>query len=84
MGFGYKGFFVENGWLKEKMDKGLTVPKWVLINWLKIPQMPQNLSVQIVCPNPKVWCFDGKRLKVLKTCFPLNFKLEISKEGYPI
>ena len=35
----------------ENMDEGLTVPKWVLINQLKIHQMPQNLSVQIVCPN---------------------------------
>ena len=26
----------------ENMDKGLTVPKWVLIVWPKIPQMPQN------------------------------------------
>ena len=26
------------------MDKGLTVPKWVLINR---PKMPQNLSAQI-------------------------------------
>jgi hypothetical protein len=43
----------------ENMDKGLTVPKWVQINWLKIPQ---NLSAQIVCPSPKVWDFDGKRL----------------------
>ena len=46
----------------ENMDKGLTVPKWVLINWPKIPQMPQNLSAQIVCPSPKVWDFDKKRL----------------------
>ena len=23
------------------MDKGLTVPKWMLINWPKIPQMPK-------------------------------------------
>ena len=30
----------------ENMDKGLTVPKWVLINQPKIPQMPQNLSAQ--------------------------------------
>ena len=30
----------------ENMDKGLTVPKWVLINPPKIPQMPQNLSAQ--------------------------------------
>jgi hypothetical protein len=34
----------------ENMDKGLTVPKWVLINWPKVPQMPQNLSAQIVYP----------------------------------
>ena len=44
------------------MDKGLTVPKWVLTNWPKIPQMPQNLSAQIVCPSPKVWGLDEKRL----------------------
>ena len=44
----------------EKLDKGLTVPKWVLINQPKIPQMPQNLSAQFVCP--KVWDFDEKRL----------------------
>ena len=29
----------------ENMDKGLTVTKWVLINWPKT-QIPQNLSVQ--------------------------------------
>ena len=46
----------------ENMDKGLTVPKWVLIRWPKIPQMPQNSSAQIVCPSPKVWDFDEKRL----------------------
>ena len=44
----------------ENMDKGLTVPKWVLINRLKTPQMPQNLSAQFVCPNPKVLDFDEK------------------------
>ena len=44
------------------MDKGLTVPKWVLINRPKIPQMLQNLPVQIVCPSPKVWDFHEKRL----------------------
>ena len=38
------------------MDKGLEVPKW-----RKIPQMPLNLSAQIVCPRPKVWDFDEKR-----------------------
>ena len=44
------------------MDKGPTVPKWVLINWPKIPQMPQNLSAQIVCPSPKVWDLGETRL----------------------
>ena len=44
------------------MDKGLTVQKWVLINQPKVPQMPQNLFAQIVCPSAKVWYFDGKRL----------------------
>jgi hypothetical protein len=43
------------------MDKGLTVPKWVLINWPKIPQMPQ-MNAQIVGPSPKVWDFNEKRL----------------------
>ena len=48
-------FCRNNGWLIENMDKGLTVPKWVLINWPKIPQMPQNyLSAQFVCPSQKV------------------------------
>jgi hypothetical protein len=42
--------------------KWKTVPKWVLRVWLKITQMPQNLSAQFVCPSPKVWDFDEKRL----------------------
>ena len=46
----------------ENMDKGLTVPKWVLIVWPKIPQMPQNLSAQFVCPSPKVLDFNEKGL----------------------
>ena len=46
----------------ENMDKGLTVPKWVLIVQPKIPQMPQNLSAQFVCPSPKVLDFNEKRL----------------------
>ena len=46
----------------ENMNNGLTSPKWVLINRPKVPQMPQNLSAQIVCPSPKVWYFDEKRL----------------------
>ena len=45
---GYKGlvFCRNNGWIIDKMDKGLTVPKWVLIVWPKIPQIPQNLFSQ--------------------------------------
>ena len=41
----------------KNMDKGLKVPKWVLINRPKIPQMPQYLSAQSVCPSPKAWDF---------------------------
>ena len=36
------------------MNKGLTVPKWVL-------KIPQNLSAQFVCPSPKVWDFNEKK-----------------------
>jgi hypothetical protein len=39
----------------EKMDKGLTVPNWVLINRPKILQMPPKVSAQFVCPSQKVW-----------------------------
>ena len=46
----------------ENMDKKRTVPKWVLIVWRKIPQMPQNLSAQFVCPSSKVLDFNEKRL----------------------
>ena len=46
----------------ENMDKGLTVPKWVLIAWPKIPQMTENLSAQFVCPSPKVLNCIEKRL----------------------
>ena len=42
----------------ENMDKAPTVPKWVLINRPKIPQIPQNLSAQA----QKFGDFDEKRL----------------------
>ena len=53
LGVGYKGlvFCRNNG---KNMDKELTVPKWVLIVRPKIPQMPQKISAQNVCPIPKV------------------------------
>ena len=60
----------------KNMDKGLTVPKWVLINRPKVPKMSQNLSAQIVCPSPKVWYFDEKKVSLasvvlaLKLCSP--------------
>ena len=59
----------------ENMDKGLTVPKWVLINGPKIPQMPQNSSPHIVCPSPKVWDLNEKRLhwaSLVRACFNIN------------
>ena len=46
----------------ENMNKGLTVPKWVLIVRPEIPQMPQNLSAQFVCLSPKLLDFNKKRL----------------------
>ena len=46
------------------MDKGPTVPKWVLIFQLKIPQMPQTFSAKFVCPSPKVLDFRKKSLWV--------------------
>ena len=39
----------------ENMDKGLTVPKWVLIVWPKIPQMPQNLPAYLSAQAQKFW-----------------------------
>ena len=46
----------------ENMNKGLTVSKWEPIVQPKIPQMPQNLSAQFVCPSSKVLDFNEKRL----------------------
>ena len=53
------------------MAKGLTVPKLVLINRLKIPQ---NLSAQFVCSSPKVLDFNEKKasLGVRSPWFPLT------------
>ena len=46
----------------ENLDKGCTVSKLGLIVRPKIPKRPQNLSAQFVCPSPKVWDFNEKRL----------------------
>ena len=56
----------------ENMDKGLTVPKWVLIFQPIIPQIPQNVSVQFVCPSPKVLDFNEKRLHWVSVVRVLN------------
>jgi len=46
----------------KSMDKELTVPKWLLIDWPKIPQMPQTFSSQFVYPSSKVLDFNEKML----------------------
>jgi hypothetical protein len=64
----------------KNMDKGLTVPKWVLIVWPEIPQMPQNLSAQFVCP--KVLDFNEKKLhwvSVVRECFQIQKRMKNSR-----
>ena len=41
--------------------QGTHSAKVVLIVWPKIPQLPQNLSVQFVCSSPKLWDIIEKR-----------------------
>ena len=57
----------------KNMDKGLTVPKWMQLNWPKIPQMTNNSSAQIVWPSPEIWDFDEKKasLGVRSPCLSL-------------
>ena len=43
------------------MEKGLTVPKWVLTVRPNIPQMPQNLFTQFFYPKPKHLAFRSKK-----------------------
>ena len=57
----------------ENMDRGITVLKWVLINWPKITQLPQNVSAQIVCQSPKVWDLYEKRLHRASVVHDLQF-----------
>ena len=48
----------------ENMDKGLTVPKWVLKVCPKIPQMYRKYlsnAPEFICPSPKVLDFDEKK-----------------------
>ena len=46
----------------ENMDKGLTVPKWVLIVWPKIPQMPHIYLPNLSAQAQKFWISMKKRL----------------------
>ena len=79
-------FCRNNGWLRKNIDKELTVQNWVLINRPKIPQMPQNLSSQILCPSLKVWGFDKTRLHwgtvvrgLYNCCQPMFFSIDFVK-----
>jgi len=48
-----------NGCLMENMDKELTVPKCAE----NTPNAPNIICpIQFVCPSPKLWNFDEKRL----------------------
>ena len=60
--------------MMENVDKELTVPKWVLIVWPKIPQMPQNVSAQFVCPSPKFLDFNEKMILWESVVHGLNYK----------
>ena len=67
----------------ENMDKGITVPKRMLINQPKIPQMPKNLSAQIVCPSAKVLNFNEKRLNWASVvCVTTGVEIEKILEKY--
>ena len=66
------------------MDKGLTAPKWVLILRPKIPQMPQNLFAQFVCPNPKVLDFIEKRLHWASVIHVVNYSFYATFVTYVI
>ena len=56
-------------------NKGLAVPKWVLINW---PKIPPKFSAQFVCSSPKLWDFQKKLpLGVRSPCGLSNKKVFI-------
>ena len=46
----------------ESMNKELTVKKWELVVWPKIPHMPQNISAKLVCPSTEGLDFNEKRV----------------------
>ena len=46
----------------ENMDKGLTLPKWVLIVWPKIHQMPKIYLPKLFAQAPNLVTLMKKRL----------------------
>ena len=61
----------------KNMDKRLTVPKWVLIVWPKIPPNAPEFICPICLPKPKSSGFQWKKalLGVRSPYFELNWKL---------
>ena len=53
----------------ENMDKGLTVPKLVLLVWPKIPQMPQKIFAQA----QKGFHWTKASLDVRSPCLQVSF-----------
>ena len=78
-------------WWKKTRDS-----QWVLINRLKITQLPHNLAAQIVCPSPNVLmkkCFIGYPYSVVfifnialqhNCLFMIIWVVKFSREGYKI
>ena len=58
----------------ENMDKKHTVPKWVLMNRPKIPQI---FSAQFVCPSPKVWDFLKKNSLWVSVVHVQNYLMKV-------
>ena len=66
----------------ENMDKELTVPKWVLIVWPKISQMPQNISAQMSAQAQKFKIFEKSSLWVsIVRGMPQNISAQMSAQA---
>ena len=68
----------------ENMKKGVIATKWVLIIWPKILQMPQNLSVQFVCPSPKVQGYTEKGFQGVHSAWFLTLKVVFESQNYAL
>jgi hypothetical protein len=58
----------------ENMDNGLTLSKWVLKNWLKVPQMPQKLP-NLPDQSQKFWISIKKGLHWVAVVHVVNYSL---------